>query len=189
MKDLPDNGASHFAKTVRLIKEKKPEILVECLTGDFQGDRKDASLVASSGLNVFAHNIETVERLTPFVRDRRAKYHQSLGLLDFVKKEHPKIITKSSIMLGLGESDDEVLQTLKDLRSANVECVTLGQYMRPTKRHLKVEEYVHPDKFKFWEVEGLKLGFLYVASGPLVRSSYRAGELFIKNILKSREAI
>ena len=167
----------------------KSGILVECLTGDFQGKFADALTVASSGLDVFAHNIETVERLTPHVRDRRAKYRQSLSILEAVKKEHPQIITKSSIMLGLGESDEEVLNALKDLRTAGVECVTLGQYMRPTKRHLKVEEYVHPDKFEEWEQKGKSLGFLYVASGPLVRSSYRAGELFIKNVLKSRRAV
>lgn len=187
--DLPDNGATHFAKTVRLIKAKKPGIFVECLTGDFQGNIGDANTVASSGLDVFAHNIETVERLTPFVRDQRAKYRQSLSILSQVKSQHGNLITKSSIMLGLGELDEEVLAALKDLRAANVDCVTLGQYMRPTKRHLKVAEYVKPEKFEYWENIGKDLGFLYVASGPLVRSSYRAGELFIKNVLKKRAAL
>ena len=174
---------------MQILKQRKPGILVECLTGDFQGKLIDVSTVASSGLDVYAHNIETVERLTPYVRDHRAKYKQTLRVLEHVKQSHPKIITKSSIILGLGESDDEVYQTLKDLRQIGVDCLTVGQYMRPTKRHLKVEEYVHPDKYKHWEEVGKDLGFLYVASGPLVRSSYRAGELFLKNVIKTRQSI
>lgn len=142
--------------------------------------------IVESGLDVFAHNIETVETLTPFVRDRRAGYRQTLGVLEAAKQIRPSIVTKTSIMLGLGETDEQVEQTMKDLRGVGVDCITLGQYMQPTSRHLKVNEYVTPAKFKQWEERGNELGFLYTASGPLVRSSYKAGEFFITNILKTR---
>lgn len=187
--DLADSGAAHFAKTVQMLRQKSSKLLIECLTGDFRGHLDDVKKVASSGLDVYAHNIETVERLTPSVRDHRAGYSQSLSVLRFVKDTFPEIITKSSIMLGCGETDTEVLDALKDLRSVGVDCVTLGQYMRPTKRHMRVCEYVHPNKFDEWAEIGKSLGFLYVASGPLVRSSYRAGELYIKNIVKSKKDI
>ncbi|CAG5005836.1 unnamed protein product [Parnassius apollo] len=186
--DLPDGGSSHFAETVREIKRQNKEILVECLVPDFRGNRDCIETIANCGLDVFAHNIETVERLTPFVRDRRAGYRQTLKVLETAKEVNPDLVTKSSIMLGLGETDQQVEQTLKDLRSAGVDCVTLGQYMQPTKRHLKVFEYVTPDKFKQWEKRGSELGFLYTASGPLVRSSYRAGEFFIASLLRDRKA-
>lgn len=187
--DLADGGSSHFAETIRKIKQKAPHILVECLTGDFGGDLTGVETVALSGLDVYAHNIETVEALTPFVRDRRAGFRQSLGVLQHVKKVNPDMITKTSIMLGCGETDEEVLETLQELRKAEVDCVTLGQYMRPTKRHMKVHEYVTPEKFKHWETTGMKMGFKYVASGPLVRSSYKAGEFYIGNILKKRKGL
>ncbi|XP_015596808.1 lipoyl synthase, mitochondrial [Cephus cinctus] len=183
--DLPDGGASHIAATVIEIK-KRSNILVECLVPDFRGNRDCVSTVVQAKLDVFAHNIETVERLTPFVRDRRANYQQSLRVLEAAKSENPDLITKSSIMLGLGETDEEVEQTMNDLRAAGVEAVTLGQYMQPTKRHLKVIEYVTPDKFKSWENFGNDLGFIYTASGPLVRSSYKAGEFFLTNVIKNR---
>jgi lipoic acid synthetase len=183
--DLPDSGANHFAQTVRELKKRSPSILVECLTGDFKGNLDHAYIVASSGLNVFAHNIETVEDLTPVVRDHRATFKQSLSVLKHVKESLPRIITKSSIMLGLGETKDQVMHALKSLREINVDCITIGQYMQPTKKHMKVTEYVHPDVFSHWEKVGLELGFSYVASGPLVRSSYKAGEFFIKNLVKS----
>ncbi|XP_026326726.1 lipoyl synthase, mitochondrial [Hyposmocoma kahamanoa] len=186
--DLPDGGASHFAETVREIKKQSTEILVECLVPDFRGNRDSIAAIANSGLDVFAHNIETVERLTPFVRDPRAGYRQTLKVLETAKEINPDLVTKSSIMLGLGESDEQVEQTMKDLRSAGVDCVTLGQYMQPTKKHLKVFEYVTPAKFAQWEQRGQELGFLYTASGPLVRSSYRAGEFFITSLLKDRKA-
>lgn len=186
--DLPDGGSNHFAETVREIKNRNKNILVECLVPDFRGDLTQVEIIANCGLDVYAHNIETVERLTPFVRDRRAKYRQSLETLQNVKKFNPDLITKSSIMLGLGESDEEVENTLKDLKSSGVDCVTLGQYMQPTKRHLKVVEYVTPAKYKHWETVGKEMGFLYVASGPLVRSSYKAGEFFIASILKNRQS-
>ncbi|CAH1958046.1 unnamed protein product [Acanthoscelides obtectus] len=162
-------------------------ILVECLVPDFRGDLDQVKTIVDCGLDVYAHNIETVEALTPFVRDRRAQYRQSLKTLKAAKEFSPDLITKSSIMLGLGETDEQVEQTLKDLREAGVDCVTLGQYMQPTKRHLKVVEYVTPEKYLEWEKVGNKMGFLYVASGPLVRSSYKAGEFFIASILKNRK--
>ncbi|XP_045763173.1 lipoyl synthase, mitochondrial [Maniola jurtina] len=186
--DLPDGGSSHFAETVREIKRQSKEILVECLVPDFRGNRDSIETIATCGLDVFAHNIETVERLTPFVRDKRAGYRQTLKVLATAKEINPDLITKSSIMLGLGETDQQVQQTMKDLRSVGVDCVTLGQYMQPTKRHLKVHEYVTPAKFKQWEDYGNQLGFLYTASGPLVRSSYRAGEFFIASLLRDRKA-
>ncbi|ELU13623.1 hypothetical protein CAPTEDRAFT_176739 [Capitella teleta] len=173
--DLPDGGANHFAETVRQIKQRKPSMLVECLTPDFAGDLSCVERVVDSGLDVYAHNVETVRELQRHVRDHRANFEQSLKVLEHVKIYKENSITKTSIMLGLGEKDDEVLRTLEALRSVGVDCVTLGQYMQPTKRHLKVKEYVTPEKFAFWEAEGKRLGFAYTASGPLVRSSYKAG--------------
>lgn len=186
--DLPDGGSLHFAETVSEIKRQNKDILVECLVPDFRGNRECIERIANSGLDVFAHNIETVERLTPFVRDPRAGYRQTLQVLRTAKEVNPDLITKSSIMLGLGETDQQVEQTMQDLREVGVECVTLGQYMQPTKRHLKVFEYVTPAKFKEWETRGNQMGFLYTASGPLVRSSYRAGEFFISSLLRDRRA-
>lgn len=204
--DLADGGANHFSQTIIKLKEKKPGLMIECLTGDFGGNLKMAKLVAKSGLDVYAHNIETVERLTPFVRDRRAGYRQSLSVLKSVKEEDgndelkeemkrdgelkqneekKKIFTKSSIMLGLGENDEEIMDAMQDLINANVDFLTIGQYMRPKKGHLKVHEYIHPDKFEYWKKRGEEMGFKYVASGPLVRSSYKAGEFFIKTIVEN----
>lgn len=184
--DLPDGGAHHFAETVVKIKQKAPKILVECLTGDFRGNLEMVEVMAHSGLDVFAHNVETVEALTPYVRDRRATFQQSLQVLKHAKISNPKVVTKTSVMLGFGETDDQVEDTLKQLRGANVDIVTFGQYMRPTKRHIKVVEYVTPEKFDYWQKRAMELGFLYCASGPLVRSSYKAGEVFIENVLKKR---
>jgi len=184
--DISDGGAGHIAQTVRELKSKKPSLLVEVLCPDFGGNQDCVSLVARSGLDVFAHNIETVERLTPGVRDPRAGFSQTLGVLAKAKDAKPGLLTKTSIMLGLGETDAEVLATMEALRSVGVDCLTLGQYMQPTKRHLKVKEYVTPSQFQHWENVGKELGFLYTASGPLVRSSYKAGEFFIKNILEAR---
>jgi len=185
--DLPDAGAAHIAETIRQLKLEKPSLLVECLSPDFAGNESCVEAVASSGLDVFAHNIETVERLTPFVRDPRAKYRQTLAVLAHSKKVSPGLVTKTSIMLGLGEKDEEVRTTMEELRNVGVDCLTLGQYMQPTKRHLKVQEYVTPAKFAMWEQVGKELGFLYTASGPLVRSSYKAGEFFIKNIVINKK--
>ena len=201
--DLPDAGAAHFAETVRKIKAKSRgagtdsssaglgmgtgrEILVETLTGDFGGDLAGVEKVVAAGVDVFAHNLETSESLTPYVRDRRASFGQSLSVLAHAKKIRPDVITKTSLMLGLGETEEELWDTLRQARGAGVDVVTFGQYMRPTKRHLKVHEYVRPEVFEAWKERALGLGFLYVASGPLVRSSYKAGEAFIENVLRKR---
>nr|POE64158.1 lipoyl synthase, mitochondrial [Quercus suber] len=184
--DLADGGARHFAETIIKIKQKAPTMLVEALTGDYAGDLEYVKLVAQSGLDVYAHNVETTEELTPMVRDRRAKFRQSLAVLQAAKQANPQLITKTSIMLGLGETEEQLWRTLKELRAVDVDVVTFGQYMRPTKRHMKVEEYVTPATFELWRQRALDLGFLYCASGPLVRSSYKAGEAFIENVLKKR---
>ncbi|XP_065058122.1 lipoyl synthase, mitochondrial-like [Rhopilema esculentum] len=184
--DLLDGGAAHFAETVRQIKQETSSILVECLTPDFRGNHEQIEMVASSGLDVYAHNIESVKSLQWLVRDPRANYKQSMDVLSFVKNKHPDLVTKSSIMVGFGERDEEVVETMKDLRSVGVDCVTIGQYMQPTTSHLKVKEYIRPEKFEEWERVGNELGFAYTASGPLVRSSYRAGEYFLKNLVEKR---
>ncbi|KAI2639279.1 lipoic acid synthetase [Xylaria nigripes] len=186
--DLADGGARHFAETIRRIKAKKSDLLVEALTGDFRGDLDMVKIVAESGLDVYAHNVETVEALTPYVRDRRATFRQSLSVLEHAKKVRGAegIITKTSLMLGLGEQEEEVMDALRELRKVNVDVVTFGQYMRPTKRHLKVDKYVTPAEFEMWRQRAVDMGFLYVASGPLVRSSYKAGEAFIENVLRKR---
>ena len=187
--DLPDEGAEHFSQTVKELKTRIPNLLVEVLTPDFKGRIECIKKVLSANPNVFAHNIETVERLTPSVRDRRAGYRQSLKVLETIKQLSENVIyTKSSLMLGLGETDEEIKTTLKDLRAVDCDIVTFGQYLRPKKRHLPVKEYVTPQKFQEWKNYALNMGFLYVASGPLVRSSYRAGEFFIKNLIdKNKE--
>jgi len=180
--DLPDGGAGHFAQTVGLIKLRTPQMRVECLVSDYAGDLEAVKTLAESGLDVFAHNIETVERLQPFVRDKRANYKQSLSVLEAAKRSAPpgqRLYTKSSIMLGLGETQEEVLQTMRDLRAIGVDVLTLGQYLRPTDHHLAVVEYVTPAQFEWYRVQGEQMGFRYVASGPMVRSSYKAGELFL----------
>ncbi|XP_011045495.1 PREDICTED: lipoyl synthase 1, chloroplastic [Populus euphratica] len=188
--DLPDGGSGHFAQTVRTMKELKPEIMVECLTSDFRGDLKAVDTLVHSGLDVFAHNVETVKRLQRIVRDPRAGYEQSLSVLKHAKISKKGMITKTSIMLGLGESDNEVKEAMADLRAIGVDILTFGQYLQPTPLHLTVKEYVTPEKFAFWKEYGESIGFRYVASGPLVRSSYRAGELFVKTMVKesSKEA-
>ena len=181
--DLEDGGASIYAETVRLVKEVCPDIIVEVLIPDFNNDPNALKIVVESGVDVVAHNIETVERLTPKVRDPRAGYWKSLKTLKMVKDLSDKVYTKSSIMLGLGERDDEVVKAMRDLRSVGVDILTIGQYLQPTKHHLPVVEYVTPEKFRWFKEIGERLGFLYVASGPLVRSSYKAGEYFIKHVL------
>jgi len=191
--DLADGGAAHIASTISKIKQKAPNILVEALTPDFANKGVDAvHKVAVSGLDVFAHNVETVERCTPFVRDRRAGFQQSLDVLMEAKKAAnvagKELLTKTSIMLGVGETGEEIEEALRRLRAADVDIVTFGQYMRPTKRHMKVDRYVVPEEFAKWKGVAEDMGFLYVASGPLVRSSYKAGEFFIENVLKKRRA-
>ncbi|XP_076868729.1 lipoyl synthase, mitochondrial [Brachyhypopomus gauderio] len=185
--DIADGGAGHFAKTVSSLKERKPSILVECLTPDFRGDLAAVETVVQSGLDVYAHNVETVRELQRYVRDPRANFDQSLSVLCHAKRVKPSVLTKTSIMLGLGETDAEIHTTMKELRDSGVDCLTLGQYMQPTRRHLKVEEYVTPEKFAHWEKVGKEMGFLYTASGPLVRSSYKAGEFFLKNLLQKKQ--
>ncbi|VEU21932.1 DEKNAAC102888 [Brettanomyces naardenensis] len=185
--DMIDGGAHHLRETVEKIKNKSPKTLVEVLSGDFRGKIDDVKALATAPLDVYAHNMETVEALTPYVRDRRATYRQSLKVLKAAKEFNPNVVTKTSIMLGFGETDEQVLQTLKDLRANSVDVVTFGQYMRPTRRHMKVVEYVRPEKFDYWKDQALSMGFLYCASGPLVRSSYKAGEAFIENVIKKRK--
>jgi len=185
---MPDGGADHFAQTVEYIKLRKPEMLVECLVSDFAGDLKAVERLATSGLDVYAHNVETVERLQKYVRDKRATYAQSLRVLAHAKECQPSVYTKTSLMLGLGETEEEVLQAMRDMRAHNVDVLTLGQYLRPTEHHLAVVEYVTPDRFDFYRVKGEEMGFKYVASGPLVRSSYKAGEFFLENELKRAKA-
>jgi lipoic acid synthetase len=183
--DLPDGGAAHFAEAIVRLKGI-PGLLVEVLTPDFQGDAEAVRTVGRAGPHVFANNVETVRRLTPVVRDARAGYDQTLAVLARMKEEFPRIVTKSSIMLGLGETDGEIVETMKDLRAAGVEILTLGQYLRPSAWHLPVVEFVTPERFAALREAGLSLGFRYVASGPLVRSSYRAGELFLKGEIQAR---
>ena len=180
--DLPDGGAAHFARTVQAIKTLAPEVRVEALTSDFQGDLAAVEVVVRSGLDVFAHNLETVRRLTPTVRDPRANYDQSLRVLEHARSCRPGVLTKSSLMLGLGETDDEIRQAMRDLRSVGVDILTLGQYLRPTRSHLPVQRYVHPDEFARYREWGLEEGFLEVFSGPLVRSSYRAERVFQRGV-------
>jgi lipoyl synthase len=183
--DLPDGGAAHFAEAIRLLKEI-PGLLVEVLTPDFQGDAEAVRTVGRAAPDVFANNVETVRRLTPVVRDGRAGYDQTLAVLARMKREFPGIVTKSSIMVGLGETPLEVEQVMRDLREVGVEVLTLGQYLRPSAWHLPVVAFVTPESFAEYEALGRRLGFRYVASGPLVRSSYRAGELFLKGVIEAR---
>eukprot|EP00331_Platyophrya_macrostoma_P000564 CAMPEP_0176406252 /NCGR_PEP_ID=MMETSP0127-20121128/772_1 /TAXON_ID=938130 /ORGANISM="Platyophrya macrostoma, Strain WH" /LENGTH=390 /DNA_ID=CAMNT_0017785365 /DNA_START=38 /DNA_END=1210 /DNA_ORIENTATION=+ len=186
--DLADGGAEHVKRCIEKVKEKNPTMLLEALVGDFKGNTSLVEVVASSPLNVYAHNIECVERITPNVRDRRATYRQSLGVLEHAAKfSQGRMLTKSSIMLGLGEEVAEVRQTLRDLRSAGVSAVTLGQYLQPSRTRLKVSRYAHPDEFAMWEREALDMGFVYCASGPMVRSSYRAGEYYLTNYIKKQQ--
>jgi len=184
--DLPDGGAAHFARTVRAIKQMLPHMRVELLIPDFQGDVEALRTVVEAKPDVIGHNVETVERLTPKVRDRRAGYEQSLRVLATIKELDPTRYTKSSLMLGLGETEEEVLQAMRDLRAAGVDFLTLGQYLRPTKKHLPVVRYLPPEEFERYRRLGEELGFLYVAAGPLVRSSYRAGEFFIQSWIRRR---
>ncbi|CAM6127035.1 unnamed protein product [Calypogeia fissa] len=182
--DMPDGGSDHFARTVQTLKALRPDILVECLVSDFRGDLNAVAHVASSGLDVFAHNVETVQRLQRIVRDPRAGYEQSMSVLKHAKGVKAGMVTKTSIMLGLGETDEEVKQTMLDLRNVGVDILTFGQYLQPTPLHLTVKEYVTPEKFDYWKQTGEEMGFRYVASGPLVRSSYRAGEFFVESMIR-----
>jgi lipoic acid synthetase len=179
--DLPDGGAKHYADCIRAIKAVCPDTAVEALTPDFSGHMPDVETVLDSGLDVFAQNLETVERLTHPVRDRRASYRQTLAVLRHAKEYKPEVLTKTSLMLGLGETDEEIRATLEDCKRERVDIVTFGQYLRPTLNHLPVERYVTPQQFAMYREWGLELGFLEVVSGPLVRSSYRADRVFEHN--------
>jgi lipoyl synthase len=184
--DIADGGSAHIARTVEELKRRQKDLLVEVLSPDFSGDEGCVTRVVESGLDVFAHNVETVERLQRAVRDHRANYAQSLAVLEHAKRVRPSVLTKTSVMLGVGETAAEIRQTMRDMRSVGVEVITFGQYLRPSKRHLKVEQWVTPEEFDAWKSEGEAMGFVYVASGPLVRSSYRAGEFFLEGLLRQR---
>jgi lipoic acid synthetase len=172
--DLADGGAGHYAACIAAIRQRNPRTAVEALTPDFRGDVAAVAAVVASDLAVFAHNLETIRRLTPQVRDPRAGYEQSLAVLQAAKERRPDVLTKSSLMLGLGETEAEVHDAMRDLRQCGVGIVTLGQYLRPTVNHLPVRRYVPPEEFLRYRDWGLRLGFLEVVAGPLVRSSYRA---------------
>jgi len=190
--DLPDGGADHFASTVEALSERMPELLIEVLVPDFQGLMPAVDRVVASRPAVFAHNVETVERLQRTVRDVRATYAQTLEVLRRARRLAESggfnMLTKTSIMLGCGETWDEIVQTLKDLRAHDVDVVTFGQYLRPSAQHLAVERFVPPEEFDRLKELSDEMGFAYCASGPLVRSSYRAGEYFITNVLQQRDA-
>jgi lipoic acid synthetase len=180
--DLEDGGAEHIAKTIKAIKLLCPTTIVESLIPDFRGDESSIKEIIKSEPKVISHNIETVQRLTPKVRDARASYEQSLLVLEKIKDINSMIYTKSAIMLGLGEAEDEVIQTMKDLKSVGVSILTIGQYLQPTPKHLPVTEFITPEKFNWFREIAKQIGFVYVASGPLIRSSYRAGEFFLEKI-------
>lgn len=177
--DLLDGGASHVASTIALLHERQPDLLVEALVGDFVGRYRDVDVVVDAAPDVFAHNVEVPRRITPLIRDRRCSYDTSLNVLRHAKERAPERLTKSSIMVGVGETDEEIAETLADLRAARVDLVTIGQYLRPSEKHAKVDRYVEPSRFEEYERLGKSLGFAFVASGPLVRSSYHAAEVFV----------
>ncbi|MBL9077771.1 MAG: lipoyl synthase [Planctomycetes bacterium] len=192
--DLPDGGAGHVASVVRAIKQQNPELLVEALVGDFLANATHSTeaqiaAVLAGRPDVYAHNLETVLRLTPRVRDHRCSYVRSLETLRTAKRLQPGIVTKSSLMLGLGESEREIEQAMDDLREYGVDVVTFGQYLRPTLKHLPVREHVTPARFAALEQRARKKGFLYVASGPLVRSSYKAAEYYLAGTIRQRRAL
>jgi lipoic acid synthetase len=177
--DLLDGGAEHVALTVQALKRRRPAMLVETLVGDFRGSHSAIDVVLEARPDVFAHNLEVTRALTATIRDARCSYDRSLDVLRHAKESAPERLTKSSLMVGLGETDEEVLEAMRDLREARVDIVTLGQYLRPTPRHVAVERFVSPETFAEYEREGQGMGFQFVASGPLVRSSYHAAEAFV----------
>ena len=179
--DLADGGAGHYAECVRKVKALNPATAVEALTPDFLGVLRDVETVVDSGIEVFAQNVETVRRLTHPVRDPRASYEQTLSVLAHAKAHRPDVLTKTSLMLGLGETDDEICEAMDDLRAANVDIVTFGQYLQPTAHHYPIDRYVTPEEFASYREWGLERGFLEVVSGVMVRSSYRAEQVLQKN--------
>ena len=185
--DLPDQGASHFAETIRRCRIASPDLLVEVLIPDFQGETPLVEQIILAKPAVIAHNVETVARLTSKVRDPRAGYQQSLEVLAYIKQHSPEMFTKSSLMLGVGETEEEVVEAMADLRGVGVDFLTIGQYLQPDKRKLKVEAFIPPERFEALKLKGLEMGFGYVASGPLVRSSYRAAEFFIARQVRNRQ--
>jgi lipoic acid synthetase len=187
--DLLDGGASHVAKTVTRLKELRPDMLIETLLGDFQGHMGYVDATVDARPDVWAHNIEVVRRLQRTIRDARCSYEQSLAVLRRVKERDPARVTKSSVMVGIGETDEEVIETLQDLRSAGVDLVTLGQYLRPSPKHAPVDRYVSPEAFDRFANEARKLGFSFVASGPLVRSSYKAAEVYLQSMLRPGDPV
>jgi len=187
--DLPDGGAEHFASTVRAIKKYYPNVIVEVLIPDFRADENCIRKIVEAQPEVIAHNIETTACLTSKVRDPRATYKQSLQVLEIIRHQDPEVYSKSSIMLGLGETKDDVILTMKDLRAVGVDILTLGQYLRPSKGHLSVSEFVSIAQFERYKKIAEDIGFLYVASGPLVRSSYRAAEFFVEALIRRGETV
>jgi lipoyl synthase len=187
--DLKDGGAEHVAKTIKAIKVLCPKIIVESLIPDFRGNEDSIKKVIESKPAVISHNMETVNRLTPRVRDARASYEQSLLVLKKIKNIDSTIYTKSSIMLGLGENEQEIIQTIKNLRSVGVNMLTMGQYLQPNPKYLPVVEYITPEKFNWLRKIAEQMGFVYVASGPLVRSSYRAGEFYVEKIVTRNKGV
>jgi lipoic acid synthetase len=181
--DLLDGGAEHVARTVRRLKELRPEMLVETLLGDFGGHLGSVDTTVDAAPDVWAHNVEVVRRLQRTIRDVRCSYEQSLAVLRRAKERNPAIKTKSSLMLGIGETDDEVVEAMGDLRGAGVDVVTLGQYLRPSPKHAPVDRFVEPERFDAFARQGRAMGFAFVASGPLVRSSYKAAEVFLASTL------
>lgn len=184
--DLSDQGSMHFANCISEIKKVNSGTLVEVLIPDFQGRSEFLRNIVDAHPDVIGHNIETVERLTAHVRDRRASYAQSLAVLKKSKELDGTIYTKSAMMLGIGETDEEVVKAMEDLRASDVDFVAIGQYLRPSKHHLEVKEYVRPERFEALRKIGMDMGFKYVAAGPFVRSSYRAGEFFVSSMIRTK---
>ena len=182
--DLPDGGASHFAKTITAVRKLTPNVRIEALIPDFRGALAQIQTIVQASPDVIGHNLETTKSLTSEVRDPRSDYDQSLAVLKHVKRLDRQVFTKSSLMLGLGEREDDLLQTFHDLRAVGTDFLTLGQYLRPSPRNLPVRAYIRPEQFSHYREVAEELGFLYVASGPLVRSSYRAGEYFVHKMMK-----
>ena len=182
--DLPDQGASHISRCIKATQKTSSRLLIEMLMPDFRGEKELIQKIIDASPAVMAHNLETVRRLTPEVRDYRADYEQSLEVLRYLKTNCPKGYTKSSLMLGLGESRREILHAMEDMRDAGVDFLTIGQYLQPTRKHLKVVKFIHPDEFNELGQIGDELGFHYVASGPLVRSSYKASEFYIERKIR-----
>jgi len=191
--DLPDGGAGHFARTITAIRDRRPDLMLEVLIPDFSGSRPALTAVIAAGPEVIAHNVEVVPRLSRIARDRRASWEQSLQVLADLKSRAPAVRdkplwTKSSLMVGLGESEEEMAGAMDELRAVGVDFLTVGQYLQPSRRHLAVREYVTPEQFDRYRIMGEEKGFGYVASGPLVRSSYRAGEYFIATIIEAGQS-